>query len=319
MRQYNLNDNYFDKIDTEEKAYILGFLYADGCHYENTHRIKIDLQRNDEEILYKIKNAIDYKGDILRYYDKYKTFKVDGEDKEYECQPTSRLSFSSNHMSKQLKSKGLMANKSKIIKFPKESVVSKKLQVHFIRGYFDGNGTISYWIPNENTCWKKFNFGVCGTTEIINSISEILIHNFNCSPDIRARFKDRDNNNVQLALCGNRQIQSIMEWLYNGSTIYMQRKYDKYQILLQENIRIDNKGIEDLPSSCFPVRAVRDLRTNISYETVTKTSKELHMSTGAVCWQCKHAKNKYLMYEDEFQNLSKDEHIKLLNKFKEVV
>ena len=29
-KRYNLNKNYFDSIDCEEKAYLLGFLISDG-------------------------------------------------------------------------------------------------------------------------------------------------------------------------------------------------------------------------------------------------------------------------------------------------
>ena len=43
-RIYNVNDNYFDIIDNQEKSYIFGLFYADACNYENTGKVKIDLQ-----------------------------------------------------------------------------------------------------------------------------------------------------------------------------------------------------------------------------------------------------------------------------------
>ena len=72
-RIFNVDDNYFNKIDNQNKAYILGLLYADGCNYENTGTIKIDLQIDDEELLDKIKNELKYTGELKHYEqpDKY--------------------------------------------------------------------------------------------------------------------------------------------------------------------------------------------------------------------------------------------------------
>ena len=170
-------------------------------------------------------------------------------------------------------------------------------------------------LQQRKTGWKKFNFGICGTTEIINSIADILIHNFNCTPDIRSRFPDRDNNNVQMALCGNRQIKKIMDWLYSDSTIHLQRKYEKYQILIQENNRIDNKSLTDLPNSCYASRQIRNLKTKEIYSTVTQAAKDLHKDSSYISWHCSKAKEKFLMYEDDFNALNNEEQMKLFHKF----
>ena len=64
MRQYKLNVNYFNKIDSHEKAYVLGFLYADGSNTSNYDKnrycITIVLKESDSQILYDIKNEIGY-------------------------------------------------------------------------------------------------------------------------------------------------------------------------------------------------------------------------------------------------------------------
>lgn len=54
-RNYNLNEHYFDKIDTPNKAYILGFLYADGCNVMNKCTVSMSLEETDKEILEKIR------------------------------------------------------------------------------------------------------------------------------------------------------------------------------------------------------------------------------------------------------------------------
>ena len=58
-QQYKINENFFDEIDSEEKAYFLGFLYADGGHVDTS--ISLTLQKNDEEILHKLNNLIQNK------------------------------------------------------------------------------------------------------------------------------------------------------------------------------------------------------------------------------------------------------------------
>ena len=71
-RKYDVNDNYFDIIDSQEKAYIFGLFYADACNYEYNGRIKIDLQEDDKEILEIIKDKLEYTGTLKCYYVKYK-------------------------------------------------------------------------------------------------------------------------------------------------------------------------------------------------------------------------------------------------------
>ena len=58
-RKYTINENYFDSIDTPNKAYILGLLFSDGCNYPPQHRVKLELQEKDKDILDKINIEID--------------------------------------------------------------------------------------------------------------------------------------------------------------------------------------------------------------------------------------------------------------------
>ena len=64
-RKYNVNDNYFDVIDNQNKAYILGFLYADGCNYKNGY-FKIDLQEEDKNMLEVFKKELNFEGNATR-------------------------------------------------------------------------------------------------------------------------------------------------------------------------------------------------------------------------------------------------------------
>lgn len=129
--KYKLDHNYFDSINNEHKAYILGFLFADGNVSQNKYYINIDVSNNDIEVLNYICQQI-YKEQppyIIRII-KNCTY----------C----KLQISSKHMANKLSEYGCIPNKTSTLKLPSEDVVSKELQRHFIRGYFDGDGCITF-------------------------------------------------------------------------------------------------------------------------------------------------------------------------------
>ena len=275
-RKYDVNDNYFDVIDTQEKAYFFGLLYADGCNYEDDGIIKIDLNEDDVEILEKLSKAIGYTGKI-KYYDK-ETEKRFEDGKVYPCKPIFRLIFRSKRISEQLAIKGCVYNKSMCGMFPNDDVIPENLLNHFIRGYMDGNGGISYWIDNKNTGHKKFSIHCCGTTDIIQRIADFFSTKFDCAPDVRSRYEERDNNNVQFLIDGN-------------------RKYDKY-ILLKEEIK---RVVEDttLYGNAYKRRPVINLETKEIYSGVNKAGVAFGVHGSTIFSWCK--KHKNVMYLDEYE------------------
>lgn len=132
-RKYSLNENYFDTIDTPNKAYILGLLYSDGCNIVSTNTIKLELQDRDKKILEKICSEISYNGPI-KYTPLHK--------KNPNWRDTYRITITNQHISKRLSDLGMVANKSLILKFP--SFLKNELIPHFIRGYLDGDGHIEW-------------------------------------------------------------------------------------------------------------------------------------------------------------------------------
>ena len=50
-RKHIINEKYFDSIDSEDKAYFLGLLFADGCVAKNGYNICLTLKNNDKHIL----------------------------------------------------------------------------------------------------------------------------------------------------------------------------------------------------------------------------------------------------------------------------
>jgi hypothetical protein len=289
-----VDSNFFNKIDTSEKAYILGFLYADGYNNEQKKLMRLDLQIDDEEILNKIKIVMKFKGDIKHYENKNKVFLITGSDKEYKCKPTARLLIHNTNLSRQLALKGCTNNKTYNITFPSTDILPIELYSHFIRGLIDGDGSIGCWIDNKKTGHKKFNLTLTGTNELINEINNVIVGKFNCKPDIRSRYKERNNNNVTLSICGNRVIEEVLNWIYADATIYLERKYNKY-IELKEN----NKNITYKINNEYCMKSVVqcDLNYRIVYKfkSIAEVSK-FGFSPSGVCQACKKESHKYKNY-----------------------
>jgi len=128
--------DFFDKIDTEEKAYILGFYVADGAITRSKKcdnwRFSIGLNEDDKEILEKIKNIMNpYVHLIYEVFDYKKTSR--------KTRPMYKFQFSNKNICTKLEEYGLGFNKTYKEKSVK-NIIPEELMKHFIRGYFDGDG-----------------------------------------------------------------------------------------------------------------------------------------------------------------------------------
>jgi intein/homing endonuclease len=153
-----IDENVFDSIDTEEKAYWLGFIYADGCIGSSDNSLEISLKSSDSEHLEKFNSFI--KGPS----NKVKIGNVKCGDKICE---RCRWAIHNFHIHEVLNSYGCVPAKSLILEFPNESIFKNKSLIrHFIRGYWDGDGCLSY-------CDKKHlcpNASVLGTENFLSSM-----------------------------------------------------------------------------------------------------------------------------------------------------
>lgn len=164
--RYTLNENYFDDIDTEAKAYILGFIYADGfVGDEKFNNIVISI--NDYEILEFIKKELEFTGEIR------KTQKGGFINSKHGYS----LNFSSKIVANKLREIGLYPNKS--LTMSRMPNIRTELIRHFIRGYFDGDGSIvlshnsSYYRNNgkiKKYIYPTYKFIILGTEEFLKQI-----------------------------------------------------------------------------------------------------------------------------------------------------
>lgn len=257
-RKYNIDDNFFEKIDTESKAYILGFMYADGCVYSKKSEkwAKLDLKSDDISILNLIAKEMKNECPIKTYtYNKNQYFS--NQDKYYEfTHSISRLSMRSSKIVDDLIKLGCTSKKTFDIKFPSEDFVPNNLVRHFIRGYFDGDGSLSYSVRKAKY-GERLHFGMTftGTYEMVVGIKQIL-NKFCCDfeGDIRSRHNNGVNN-FTLAINGNDILLKVCDYMYQNSTINLERKYDKYKLLIQE---LDRRNSNPHAYNKKPFRLYKD-------------------------------------------------------------
>lgn len=202
MKSFNIH--YFDKIDTEEKAYWLGFLFADGAitQYNKSYDIEFSLNINDKEHVEKYAKAIG-----KEYVNNNSAYR-------------SRCIVGSKHMFNILSSYGCTTKKSLTLKFPDESIFEDKSLIrHFIRGYFDGDGCLSFG-NKEHTIPSV---SIVGTKDFLNGIQSIYKSNKNLSNNSKSQ------NITKVLHYSTNEAFAFINWLYKDSTIYLKRKYDRYK------------------------------------------------------------------------------------------
>ena len=222
-RKYNVNDSYFEKIDTEHKAYWLGFIYADGFINTTEDVIGISLSKKDINHLEKFKDDVEFTGPIHNY--KGKGFI----ETDY-----VRIVIRSKQMKQNLISLGVYENKTDILKFPTLSQVSKELIYHFIRGYIDGDGSISkakgkQIVNGEKRIYLGIRLRILGNYDFLKEMIELIRKEI---PNKTYSIIKRKNENVYEVTYNFSVAEKILHWLYDDSNIYLKRKKDKFISLI---------------------------------------------------------------------------------------
>lgn len=212
-RKYALNEKYFENIDTPNKAYILGFLFADGNNSITKGEIRIALQEEDKEILEAMRLEIaSEKPLIFRDYSNKHDF-------GYTYKNQWQLSLYSETLCQDLAKHGMVPNKSLVLEFPN---LDENLYPHFIRGYFDGDGSIC-----KTRCG-----GACLTITSTNIFCLKLKDIIKTQLGIEGVIRDASNHNgitKVYSLTNNATIKQLLDWLYKDAKLFLQRKYDRYQ------------------------------------------------------------------------------------------
>jgi hypothetical protein len=225
--KYVFDENFFECIDTENKAYWLGFLYADGCILDMKLKdgtkvpqtVQLTLSVDDIEVIYKFMNDIKLEKNV--YFGSYNR---DEHKIEY-C----RLQVGSGKMCSDLISYGCTPRKTKILQFPKN--ISENLIKHFIRGYFDGDGSVYFCERmqyrkdrNKYQLQKSFCCSFQGTYDFLLTLENILNNN-----NISTRPIRNGHGDVFCLEFGRRDSMiNFYHYIYDNSTVFLSRKYCKF-------------------------------------------------------------------------------------------
>ena len=219
--KYHIDENFFDEIDTEEKAYVLGIFAADGNVSKSTTNIKLELKYTDIEILEKIKKAMNYNFNIIHY--NYKSYFSDNPDKIYENHVV-RLNITNAHIHKEIQKYGIIPNKSRNLDV-NLNLIPDELFRHFLRGLWDGDGSISL-SHTGNRIFPSINL----TTSSImyDKIYDKLIQHIDNFKGY-GHYRNKNKKYTKTLIITSQEMTiKILDYLYDDSTIYMDRKYQKY-------------------------------------------------------------------------------------------
>lgn len=221
MSKYKYNKDYFGKIDSEDKAYWLGFLYADGSinrFYKGdklrSMTLEIGLAAQDKNHLEKFKECTESNIPIFERINK-----LNG--KEYK---SVRIQWNNTKVCYDLCDLGCTPSKTYDIRLPSNNIVPDEFMRDFLRGFFDGDGCIHTSKMNGK---PHIVVTLTGVEDMLNDVSKYLIAN----NVIRKKPKihhDKRSSACSIFFYGADSNKELLDYLYKDSNIYLDRKYETY-------------------------------------------------------------------------------------------
>lgn len=214
---YTCDYHYFDEIDSEEKAYWLGFLSADGWINKNDKNnagvTGIELQYGDINHLKKFNKSICGNYQIT---DRWRicTLSNDQTKKNHMC----CIRIFSLTMYNSLKKIGFSNNKSYDFHIPN---LPYNLIKHYMRGYFDGDGCFTF----TN---KSFHINFITASKVLNEDLSTILKSEGFNPIENNYINDFDTYMYRLDICRKNEKLKFLDWIYGDANIYLDRKYKKY-------------------------------------------------------------------------------------------
>jgi len=224
------DQDFFENIDTEEKAYWFGIIMADG-NVGNTgasddNRVTVAFSEKDEEHLKLFQKTVKHSG----------KFYIKQHENSFTNKKMYYLNLNSMKTASDVKKHGCLPRKTGNSSIPK---LKKELIPHFIRGYFDGDGSLSvYDYVNKKKNGKEYHevrgeFAITSDKNILLEIQNILMKECDLKKTKLKSYK-RTEQAFSLRYGGKNQIQRIFNYLYRDATVYLQRKYNKFSLLLSQ-------------------------------------------------------------------------------------
>lgn len=210
-----LIEDYFENIDSKEKAYWLGWLLTDGC-VTKRNSIELTVRQDDEYILKLLEQDLGVSGCVKAFGKNY-----------------SRFVLGSKKMCNDLSKFGVVPNKSLTLKFPNN--IPKKYETHLLRGMFDGDGgftlgmTTRYYKHRKKTYTKPYQeLSFTNIYSICDEFQTTLLKYV----DIGKKNITSNNSIYRVRWSNREEILHILEILYTDcGNHYLKRKCSLYKQL----------------------------------------------------------------------------------------
>jgi hypothetical protein len=221
-RKYDVDESFFECIDTEEKAYWLGFLSADATVRDGY--FLLSLGSVDEEHIHKFRSAINSCHPVVR-------FDVTSTLDPNKIHPAVRIQINSCKMVSDLNSLGVVKNKSLILTPPD---LEPTLQRHYWRGVVDGDGFVtSSRIRGAGAL--RYTIGMVGSLGMSSSFHEFISNHVSTKAEVRPHRRI-----FSVRYSGMSLVQDIAKLLYGESAIFLERKKNKVDELMNQSIQRKN-------------------------------------------------------------------------------
>lgn len=193
--------NYFKVIDRPDKAYFLGLLKADGYVDKTRFRVALRLQEKDKELLEKFCDVLGFP------HSRINTIKP-----RYEGQNChAEIAITNTELVSDL----LDVKTSKIL-----TKVPEEFARDFIRGYFDGDGTIAY----RNLRKLYFSLAVMGSPSDDHFLKYIMER----VPGFTKIYVDKRSDLPFIKSDNHKVLLAFWEYVYRDTTLYLNRKKNKF-------------------------------------------------------------------------------------------
>ena len=215
-RNPNLKENYFESIDSNDKAYWLGWIVSDGAitnqPEKSKYQLELTIKQEDDYILYLLEKDL---GIEHRIYPSQEIY--------------SRFSLGSKKIIQDLEKLGITQNKSFTVKVP---TFDPKYNSHFLRGLFDGDGGFTVYTRATGQFCKEFS--ICGNEYVISWALNTLTTDI---PNLKKNSISKERTIKRIRWFSEKDIILLRDYLYKDCGNHcLQRKAD----LIYANTEVTN-------------------------------------------------------------------------------
>lgn len=230
-RKYFFDEHYFATIDTRAKAYILGFIFADGNMNKNMYVSSIGVADVDEDLIFFIQSELKLTGGIHR-----KVGKINKGSGNKE-QDSIHLNMNSKVFCEHLIRNGVHPKKSLTLMPP--TTVPEHLLNSFVLGYFDGDGCVSV---AKN---KQVGVTIVGTEEMMAFVQNLICNGSGVNPGkISVTSHKKKNKIYKIEWRGRVNCAKIGRYMYEGCQFSLKRKKVKFDAAISEGFEsLSYKGM----------------------------------------------------------------------------